>query len=315
MDIKYYSEEDFPSYLPNLNRLYDDLFQGGKGFRSLLTQKVAFPMGHDKKTIQLLCQTIEFIHNASLLHDDLVDRSPLRRGKTSAWLKYTPEYAVLAGDYLLARVITNLSTFGNIQLVHLTGQTISEVIEGEWMQDSLMGDFQLSFEQITRVHIFKTASLFKWCLVAPFMVKGDLQGEIKDLLLDLGTNLGLLFQRSDDLLDYDVRNLEGKRILGDIQSGYLNSFGTFFCRDLDSETRSRFKEVQSLEEVYDLLGGEDQFQKALTDFDQYNEGVMDQCQSKIKTLSGYLKGNEQKIVEHLESLPGLLYWRQNFKGK
>ena len=130
--LKYYSEKDFPSYLPKLSQLYDDLFEGGTGFRSLLTQKVAFPLSLDEKLVKLLCQTIEFIHNASLLHDDLVDRSQLRRGKTAAWLKYTPEYAVLAGDYLLARVMTNLSAYGNIKLVQLTSQTIAELLEGEW---------------------------------------------------------------------------------------------------------------------------------------------------------------------------------------
>lgn len=140
VNTKYYSEKDFPAYLPKLNKLYDDLFDGGKGFRSLLTRNVAGPLGLEEKTQLLLCQTIEFIHNASLLHDDLVDRSNLRRGKTTAWLKYTPEYAVLAGDYLLARVMTNLSSFGNIRLIQLTSQTISELLEGEWIQDSLVGD-------------------------------------------------------------------------------------------------------------------------------------------------------------------------------
>ena len=86
----------------------------------------------------LLCQTIEFIHNASLLHDDLIDQSVLRRGKTAAWKKYTPDYAVLAGDYLLARVMCNLSEFGNIRLVQMTSQTIGELLEGEWLQLSLI---------------------------------------------------------------------------------------------------------------------------------------------------------------------------------
>ena len=311
MQVKYYSKKDFPSYLPKLGSLYDDLFQGGKGFRSQLTQKVALPLGHNEKTVKLLCQSIEFIHNASLLHDDLVDRSPLRRGKTSAWLKYSPEYSVLAGDYLLARVMTNLSSFGNIGLVQLTSQTISELLEGEWIQDSLTGDFQLSFEQLTQVHDFKTASLFRWCLLAPFIALGHSNnGDIKNLVLELGTSLGLLFQRSDDLLDYDVRNNENKTILGDIRSGYLNSFGAFLCQDLDSKTRLQFKDIQSLEEVYRIVGGEDVFRKILGRFDKINQEEIDLYQHKLKTLSGYLKGDQQKIVNNLKDIPELLYWRQ-----
>ena len=310
MNIKYYSKKDFPSYLPKLNSLYDDLFQGGKGFRSRLIQKVACPLGHKGETVKLLCQSIEFIHNASLLHDDLVDRSSLRRGKTSAWLKYSPEYSVLAGDYLLARVMTNLSSFGKIELVQLTSQTISELLEGEWIQDSLIGDFQLSFEQLTQVHDLKTASLFRWCLWAPFVALNQFNKDLKDIILELGTTLGLLFQRSDDLLDYDVRNHEKKAILGDLRSGYLNSFGVFLCRDMDIKTRLQFKNVQSLEEIYRLLGGEDIFQKILAHFDRINQDRIDLYQYKLKALSPYLHGNQKEIVNHLKDIPKLLYWRR-----
>lgn len=141
IDLKVYDPKDFPAYLPKLNRLYDDLFAGGKGFRAKLIRMMAAHLKIEAKVELLLSQTIEFIHNASLLHDDLIDRSNLRRGKTAAWLKYTPEYAVLAGDYLLARVMVNLSSHGNIKLVQYTAQVISDLLEGEWLQDSVVGDF------------------------------------------------------------------------------------------------------------------------------------------------------------------------------
>ena len=99
-NIKVYSSSDFPAYLPKLNQLFDDLFSHGKGFRSKLIQKLSADLKLTDDEVLLLSQTIEFIHNASLLHDDLIDRSHLRRNKPAAWLKYTPEYAVLAGDYL-----------------------------------------------------------------------------------------------------------------------------------------------------------------------------------------------------------------------
>ncbi len=158
-DIKIYDSRDFPAYLPKLNELYDDLFTGGKGFRAQLIKRVSDEIQLSQQAKHLLAQTIEFIHNASLLHDDLVDRSHLRRGKTTAWLKYTPEYAVLAGDYLLARVMVNLSSFGNIKLVQYTSEMISDLLEGEWLQDSLVGDWAVELAQLDRVHNLKTASL------------------------------------------------------------------------------------------------------------------------------------------------------------
>ncbi len=310
METKYYSEKDFPSYLPKLNRLYDDLFDGGKGFRSLLTKKVAKPLGLDSQTTLLLCQTIEFTHNASLLHDDLVDRSHLRRGKTTAWLKYTPEYAVLAGDYLLARVMSNLSSHGNIRLVQLTSQTIAELLEGEWIQDSLVGDFDLTFDQLTQVHSLKTASLFRWCLTAPFLAKNIEDQRVLDTMGELGTSLGLLFQRSDDLLDYDVRNGEGKAILGDIKSGYLNSFGAFFCQDLSGEGKEKLKKVESLEGIYRIIG-EDKFHQAVEKFDAINRELISYFDHKLELLDSYLEGDQKTIVTNLKDLPEILYWRRN----
>ena len=168
-DLKVYSPKDFPTYLPKLNALYDDLFAGGKYFRSKLISRISKHLEVTPEAVQLMSQTIEFIHNASLLHDDLIDRSHLRRNKTTAWLKYTPEYAVLAGDYLLARVMVNLSSHGNIELVKYTSEMISDLLEGEWIQDSLVRDWDITLTQLDRVHDLKTASLFKWCLRAPFL--------------------------------------------------------------------------------------------------------------------------------------------------
>lgn len=308
-NIKYYSEKDFPAYLPKLNQLYDDLFDGGKGFRSLLTQKVARPLNLDDRLVRLLCQTIEFIHNASLLHDDLVDRSPLRRGKTSAWLKYTPEYAVLAGDYLLARVMSNLSAHGNIRLVQLTSHTIAELLEGEWIQDSLVGDFDISFDQLTQVHSLKTGSLFRWCLVAPWVAYEQEPEAVIPLMEDLGSTLGLLFQRSDDLLDYDIRNYEQKAILGDIKSGYLNSFGAFFCDGLDSEQRSQLGKVQSLEHIYRVVG-EAHFQECCKNFDLMNQELIDLYHHKLNLLKEHLVGEQVALLDNLKGLAELLYWRR-----
>ena len=312
MDYKHYNEKDFPPHLPKLNRLYNDLFDGGKGFRSWLIQKVAGPLGLKRSTTRLLCQTVEFIHNASLLHDDLVDRSTMRRGKTAAWLKYTPEYAVLAGDYLLARVMTNLSAHGNIKLIQLTSQTISELLEGEWMQDSLVGDFNLSLDRLSQVHSLKTSSLFRWCLLAPFVVKYGKSPETSPLLHDLGTTLGLLFQRSDDLLDYDVRNREGKAILGDIKSGYLNSFGAFFSTSLSEERREKLKNIKSLGEIHGIVG-EKEFKTAIKNFDQLNGELIELYHHKLNQLAQNLEGKEQRLKEHLKPLPDALYWRQKPK--
>ncbi|MCX7977590.1 MAG: polyprenyl synthetase family protein [Bdellovibrionaceae bacterium] len=309
-ELKVFDPRDFPAYLPKLNQLYDDLFTGGKGFRARLIQKVAGRIGLSGRTTQLLGQTIEFIHNASLLHDDLVDRSHLRRGKPAAWTKYTPEYAVLAGDYLLARVMVNLSAFGNIHLVHYTACMISDLLEGEWLQDSVVGDFFISLEQLDRIHHLKTASLFKWCLRAPFIAQERYDQGLHGILDEMGALLGQLFQRSDDLLDFDIRNDEGKAVLGDLKSGYLNSFAAFVASGKDRAFIDRMVKSQTLSDFYSSLGGKAEFDRKVAEFDALNQRMIDLYHHHRVNLQPHLMENEKALVDDLQPLSEVLYWRK-----
>jgi octaprenyl-diphosphate synthase len=310
MSLKIYDPKDFPAYLPKLNSLYDDLFTGGKGFRSKLVGIMSKHLKIEAKTQLLLSQTIEFIHHASLLHDDLIDRSILRRGKVTAWKKYTPEYAVLAGDYLLARVMVNLSGYGNIQLVQYTAEMISDLLEGEWLQDSLIKDMNVELSQLDRVHNLKTASLFKWCLRAPFIAIERKEPGLHTALEEMGTLLGQLFQRADDLLDYNIRNNEGKAVLGDLKSGYLNSFAAYASRGLDRAGREKMRSCQTLEEFYSVLGGEEAFRSHVAEFDKMNEFLIQLYAHHLNTLSSYLSEEEKGLLEDLRPLTNILYWRK-----
>lgn len=308
-DLKIFSEDDFPKYLPKLNSLYDDLFSSGKGFRSKLIQRIGRHLQLNDRQEHLLAQTIEFIHNASLLHDDLIDRSHLRRSKPAAWLKYSPEYAVLAGDYLLARVMVNLSRYGNLRLIQYTAEIISDLLEGEWIQDSLVRDWNVQLNQLDQVHDLKTASLFKWCLRAPFIARENYDEELHQTLEEMGTLLGLLFQRGDDLLDFDIRNDEGKALLGDLKSGYLNSFGAYLSRDFNDDKKQRLRACQTLDEVKALVGV-DEFNHAVQQFDEMNHQVIELYEHKAKSLESHLEPSERGLVNDLIGLPSLLYFRR-----
>lgn len=308
-DLKVFNEDDFPKYLPKLNSLYDDLFSTGKGFRSKLIRMMGKHLELTDRQEHLLAQTIEFIHNASLLHDDLIDRSALRRSKTAAWLKYSPEYAVLAGDYLLARVMVNLSRYGNLRLIQYTAEIISDLLEGEWIQDSLVRDWNVQLMQLDQVHDLKTASLFKWCFRAPFIAQENYGERLHQLLEEMGTLLGLLFQRGDDLLDFDVRNDEGKALLGDLKSGYLNSFGAFLARDFAEEKKQRLRRCETLDEVKALVGTE-KFAQAVRDFDELNGQVIGLYEHKAQELMPLLKASQVGLIGDLRGLPSMLYFRR-----
>jgi octaprenyl-diphosphate synthase len=307
--IKIYNSGDFPTYLPKLNSLYDDLFKDGKGFRSKLVNRIGVKIQLNERVIDLLAQTVEFIHNASLLHDDLIDHSVLRRGKPAAWSKYTPEYAVLAGDYLLARVMVNLSGHGNVRLIQRTAEAISDLLEGEWIQDSLVKDFGITLKDLDRVHDLKTGSLFKWCLSAPFIAKERYDEKLLARLEQCGTILGLLFQRSDDLLDFDIRNDEGKAVLGDLKSGYLNSFAVWVLRDLPDAVFQKAIRSQSLGEFKSIVG-EAHFDARATAFDEENQKSIDLYFHRLNDVRECLHDSEVGVIEDLKVLPKPLYWRK-----
>lgn len=308
-ELKVFNQDDFPNYLPKLNSLYDDLFSTGKGFRSKLIQMIGKHLKLNNRQEHLLAQTIEFIHNASLLHDDLIDRAALRRSKTAAWLKYSPEYAVLAGDYLLARVMVNLSRYGNLRLIQYTAEMISDLLEGEWIQDSLMRDWNVNLNQLDQVHDLKTASLFKWCLRAPFVAREDYNEDLHQILDEMGSLLGLLFQRGDDLLDFDVRNSEGKALLGDLKSGYLNSFAAYLARDFSETQKQALRQAETLDQVKALVG-EDVFNETVQEFDDMNRQVIALYEHKARSLEEFLKPAERGLIHELNGLPSRLYFRQ-----
>lgn len=305
--IKVYSPQDFPAYLPKLNALYDDLFANGKGFRSYLVSMICEGLQISEETRRLLCQTIEFIHNSSLLHDDLIDEAELRRGKPAAWKKYSPDYAVLAGDYLLARVMVNLSSYGEVKLIHYTAEMISDLVEGEWLQDSIIHDYFVSPSQLDRIHQLKTASLFKWCLRAPLIAVRNNEASTHDLLEEMGNLLGLLFQRSDDLLDYNVRNNEGKAVLGDLKGGYLNSFGAYLAADMKPAQIDQMVKSSTLEDFVQAVGSQDLFDQKLKAFDEMNQKLINVYHECCRQLEGPFP---VKLVDQLRPLPDLLYWRK-----
>jgi octaprenyl-diphosphate synthase len=308
-DLKIFNQDDFPKYLPKLHSLYDDLFSSGKGFRAKLIQRIGKHLNLTSGQELLLAQTIEFIHNASLLHDDLIDRSNLRRSKPAAWLKYSPEYAVLAGDYLLARVMVNLSRYGNLPLIQYTAEMISDLLEGEWIQDSLIRDWDVQLNQLDQVHDLKTASLFKWCLRAPFIAQENSNAQLHQTLAEMGTLLGLLFQRGDDLLDFDVRNDEDKAVLGDLKSGYINSFAAFLSRRFSDQEKATLRDCQSLDEVKELVGV-DTFNHTVQEFDEMNRQVIELYEHKARSLESVLLPAQRGLIHDLIGLPSVLYFRR-----
>ncbi|MDE0091967.1 MAG: polyprenyl synthetase family protein, partial [Oligoflexia bacterium] len=210
-----------------LKKICEKIFSKGKKLRAQLVSHVGFSIGLNKKENIFLSRIIEYIHNSSLLHDDFIDHSKTRRQNKTAWFEFSPSQAVLAGDYLLAKVNIYLAKEKNPYLITKTAIAISELAKGEFLQRELILSKNTDLKQRDKVSELKTASLFKWCLQAPFIYKNRQGLKLNKILDQTGFYMGLLFQRADDLIDFNIRNKDKKTYLVDIKEKYFNSFSCF----------------------------------------------------------------------------------------
>lgn len=174
---------------------------GGKRIRPLLTLACADLCGDPSDNPQKLAAAVEFIHTATLLHDDVVDGSDKRRGKPAANAVFGNQASVLVGDFLFARAFELMVETDNLQALNTLARASSVITEGEILQMSLIGDMQVTEDQYFKIIEAKTAALFSAsCEVAPILTNRP-QNDIAAFRA-YGHALGMAFQIVDDIMDY-----------------------------------------------------------------------------------------------------------------
>ncbi len=144
---------------------------------------------------------VEFVHMATLVHDDVVDNTATRRGKPTANAIFGNGVAVLSGDYILARAMRLLSMDGDLRIIRTVSEITIDMSEGEVMEISATGDAQLPEETYFEILRKKTAVFVEGCCRCGAMIAGA-SPEQENALADYGYRLGMAFQLADDLLDY-----------------------------------------------------------------------------------------------------------------
>jgi octaprenyl-diphosphate synthase len=185
--------------IPNLaSHLID---AGGKRIRPLITLASARLLGGGGDNARRLAAAVEFIHTATLLHDDVVDESDLRRGRDSANRIWGNAASVLVGDFLFARSFNLMVECGDVRVLDVLAQASSVIAEGEVMQMAAANDADTSLQRYMDIISAKTAALFAAAARVGAMAAGC-PGPEADALADYGRCLGLAFQLVDDALDY-----------------------------------------------------------------------------------------------------------------
>lgn len=174
---------------------------GGKRLRPLLTVAAARLAGSDNDTCLKLAAAVEFIHTATLLHDDVVDGSQLRRGKVAAHLIWGAAQSVLVGDFLFARAFELMVETNSMKALEILAKASRVIAEGEVLQLTRSHDLNLSQALYLEIIAAKTAELFAAASEAGGVSAGVSLAQ-SDALRAYGMNLGLAFQLADDALDY-----------------------------------------------------------------------------------------------------------------
>jgi len=219
---------------------------GGKRVRPLLVLAAAQLCGYtagSRDVYMAVC--IEFLHTATLLHDDVVDVSSLRRGKPTAHTIWGNQISVLTGDFLFVKLFHLLVEDGALDVLKLFVQTTQRIIEGEVLQIGAKSKSALSREDYFMIIESKTAVLFSAALELGGMV-AYANNEQRAALNSFAYNIGMAFQLIDDLLDYiSEQPVLGKSIGNDFFEGQVTLPWIFLCEKLqsDPETLLRLEEM------------------------------------------------------------------------
>ena len=195
---------------------------GGKRLRALLTLGSSKLCGYLKGGRDInLAACIELIHGATLLHDDVIDNSDMRRGKKTINIIWGNQSSILAGDYLLSRCFEMMVEDGNLEVLKLLSSTSAKIAQGEILQLQHKSEIDMLEETYLKIIYSKTAALFSAATKVGAILSKKNNKE-KEALEFYGKNLGLTFQIADDTLDYNSEiNLFGKKVGNDFYEGKI----------------------------------------------------------------------------------------------
>lgn len=208
------------SDVPLVNQLgFYIISGGGKRMRPMLTVLAARALNYQGDAHTKLASIIEFIHTATLLHDDVVDESDLRRGRDTANALFGNAASVLVGDFLYTRAFQMMAEIGNLRVMEILAETTNIIAEGEVMQLMNCNDPHLSEEAYFNVIYCKTAKLFEAATRLPAILSAANES-IESALQDYGRYLGTAFQIIDDVMDYTAASdVMGKSVGDDLAEG------------------------------------------------------------------------------------------------
>jgi len=233
--------------IPEMGRYMQ--MSGGKRVRPAVLLLAARLCGYSGDRAVLNAAVVEFIHTATLVHDDIVDGAETRRGRLAAHSRWGNDITVLLGDYLYIRSMAMALTQDTLEVVRLLCEVTLRMIEGELYQLTKTGDASITEEEHFEIIRRKTAYLFSGCAEIGGLL-GNCTTEQRTALREYGFNLGIAFQIVDDVLDYTADETAlGKPIGGDLREGKVTLPVILLLRQTGPEVKALIDGVIASQQV------------------------------------------------------------------
>ena len=280
---------------------------GGKRIRPLICILTAKALGYKGNKLTQLASSIELLHTATLIHDDVVDESSSRRGKESIHKKWDNAHGVLVGDFVYSKAFQLMAGLRNPKIIKILADSTNIISEGEVLQLSLKNKAIISEKDYFEIIGRKTAELFKAASQSAAVLSGA-SNEVVKTAGDFAYSLGIAFQIQDDLLDYfGNKELTGKKIGKDFEEGKI-TLPLLRTIELTSNQNKKTilkliskKDSSSLSKVIEIIKGSG----ALKEVQEIYNSYIEDCLSKVSLFPDSIyKIKIQNIVKEVSERKG-----------
>ena len=277
---------------------------GGKRIRPAICILVAKTLGYSESDLIRLASSIELLHTATLIHDDVVDESLIRRGKESIQAKWDDAHGVLVGDFVYSKAFQLMASFDNPKIIRELANATNKISEGEVLQLSMRKQSNLSEEDYFNIIDRKTAELFKVSAVTAGILCESAE-PVLDSLNNFATSLGLAFQIQDDILDYyGQENLTGKKVGKDFEEGKFTLPIILSLKTMNHTNKTRLlslfktRKIEDFTEILALMESEKTTEQLQTIFTHYSN----ECINELEKLpQNQYRDALENIVRNLGS--------------
>ena len=258
---------------------------GGKRIRPAICILVAKAFDYSGNDLIRLASSIELLHTATLIHDDVVDESLMRRGKESIQNKWDNAHGVLVGDFVYSKAFQLMASFDNPNIIRALANATNRISEGEVLQLSLKNKDKLTENQYFEIIDRKTAELFKVSSVTAGILASCSKDQL-DSLYQFSTSLGIAFQIQDDILDYyGDEKFTGKKVGKDYEEGKFTLPVITALKNADPKIQEKLlslfakDEKNNFEEVLNLLETANTYEKMQEVFIHYSKDCMNKLEN------------------------------------